>query len=141
MKSKRQHLMPVFVGYCYFLYDFLDVLVGSFHRAVHLWSIWRRIMMFDLELCAKFSNHSVVQICAIVSDNPFRDAVPTNEIVFDEPGHHIFGDRSKRSCFYPLCEVVNSDQDKAMSVGGSRFDFTNHINTPHCKRPRSRQDA
>src|SRR3954462_222003 len=28
-----------------------------------------------------------------------------------------------------------------MSVGGSRFDFSNHINTPHRKRPRSRQDA
>src|SRR4051812_43918920 len=68
--------MPVFVGYCHLLYDFLDGFIGGFHCAIHLWSIWRGIMMLDLEMCAEFSNHLLFRFVPlsvmILSGMPYR---------------------------------------------------------------------
>ena len=48
-------------------------------------------MMLDLEQHAEFSNHNIVEVGTIVSDNPFRDAVPTDEVMFDKSGYKILG--------------------------------------------------
>ena len=63
-------------------------------------------MVLDFEFLAQGGDHSVIDICTIVGDD-FQDTVPTNEILLDEPGDDIFGNRSERSCLNPLREIVN----------------------------------
>ena len=96
--------------------------------------------MLNLELLAQGSDHSVVEICTVVSDDPFGDTIPENEIFIDEMGNNILGNRSERSRLNPLCEIVNGHQDEAVSIRGRWLDFPNHIDAPHSKGPRSRQD-
>ena len=51
--------------------------------------------MLDLELYAKFNDHSVIEVGTIVSDDSLGDAILTNKIMLDEPGHHILGNEGK----------------------------------------------
>src|ERR1051325_11642865 len=129
--------MPILVRHRHLLFNLLNVLVGGFHCAIHLRSIRRRVVMLDLELRAEFGDHFVVEIRAVMCDNPFRSAIPTDKIMLDESGHNILGNRCERGCFYPLGEIVNCYKDETVSVGSGGPDFSNHVNAPHCKRPRS----
>ena len=52
-------------------------------------------MMLDLELRVEFNDHGVVELGTIVSDDPLRDSIPTNEVMLDEQGHHILGNSGK----------------------------------------------
>ena len=87
-------------------------------------------MMLNLEVQAEFCDHSIVNIGTIICDDPFRDAIPTNQVVLDEPGNQILSDRGERSRFNPFCKIVNNDEDEAVSIRGSKLDFSNHIK-PH----------
>src|ERR1044072_4364386 len=129
--------MPILVSYCHLLYNPLNVLVGGFHCAIHLRPIGRGVVMLDLELHAEFGDYFVVEIGAVICDNPFRSAIPTDKIMFDESSHNILGNRCERGCFYPLGEIINCHEDETMSVGSCGVDFSNHVNAPHCKGPRS----
>ena len=64
-------------------------------------------MMLDLELHTQCGDYSIVEIRAIVCDDPLRDTVTTYEILFDEPGDNILGNESERSCLHSLCKIVN----------------------------------
>src|ERR1051325_9121677 len=118
--------MPILVSYCHLLYNLLNVLVGGFHCAIHLRPIRRRVVMFDLELRAEFSDHLVVEIRVVICDNPFGSAIPTDKVMFDESSHNILGNRCKRGCFYPLGEVIDYHEDETMSVGSGGLDFSDH---------------
>ena len=87
--------MPVFVSHNHLLYDILNILVGGFHCAIHLWSIRRRIMVLDLELHAELCGHSVVEIGTIVRDNPFGDSILIDEVMLNNSGHHNLGNIGK----------------------------------------------
>ena len=50
-------------------------------------------MVLDLELRAQCGNYSIVDIGTIICDDSFRDTGPTNEILFDELGHKVLGNR------------------------------------------------
>src|ERR1043165_9635393 len=80
--------MPIFVSHCHLLYNLLNVLVGGFHCTVHLRPIRRRVMMLDLELRAEFGDHFVVEIGAIICDNPFGSAISTDKIMLDRSEEH-----------------------------------------------------
>ena len=138
MEIKGQHLMRILICHCHLLYDLLEILIGSFHCAIHLWPIWRRVVMLYLELRAGFGDHLVFEIDTIVYDNPFEDVVSANEIMFDESSHDILGNRCERGCFYPLGKVIDSNEDETMPIRSSRFDFSNHINAPTSQRPKER---
>src|ERR1043165_3029511 len=107
--------MPIFVSHCHLLYNLLNV----------------------LELRAEFGDHFVVEIRAIIYDNPFGSAISTDKIMLDESSHNILGNRCERGCLYPFGEIVNCHKDETMSVGSCGLDFSNHVNAPHCERPRS----
>ena len=64
-------------------------------------------MVLYLELLAELSDHFVVKIGAIVRNDPFRDTVPTYQIVSNEPCHDILGYSGVRSFFNPLCKIIN----------------------------------
>ena len=96
--------------------------------------------MLNFELSAKFRNHSIIEIGSIIGDDPFRDTILAYEVVSDESGYHILCDRGKRSGFDPLGEIINSDQNEAMSIGSGWLDLSNHVKAPHCKWPRSGHD-
>src|SRR3954468_12044636 len=67
--------------YSHFLHNLLNVFVGGLHSAIHLWSIRRRIVMFDIELCTELSDHLIVQIGTIIGDDSFGNAISTDEVV------------------------------------------------------------
>ena len=97
--------------------------------------------MLNLELRAEFCDHSINRIGTIFSDDPFKDAIPIDKVVFNEPSHNTLGNRSKRVCFNPLSEVINRYQDGMMPIRSNRLNFYKIISMPpHCKRPRSSQD-
>src|ERR1051325_3395801 len=129
--------MPIFVSHCHLLYNLLNILVGGFHCAIHLRPVRRRIVMLDLELRAEFGDHLVVEIGTVICDNPFRSAIPTDKIMLHESSHNILGNRCERGCLYPLGEIVNCHKDETVSVGSRGLDFSNHVNAPHRKSPRS----
>ena len=83
--------MPVFIGHHHFLHNILYILVGGLHCAIHLWSVWRRVVVFNFEPHAKFSDHGIVEVGTIVSDDPLRDAILTDEVMLDEKGHDVLG--------------------------------------------------
>ena len=83
--------MQIFICHYHLLYDLLDVLFGGFHCSIHLQSIQRGIMMFNLKLYAEFHDHSVVKIVTIINDDPLGYVIPTNEVMLNEPGHNILG--------------------------------------------------
>ena len=91
MKSKRYHIVSVFIGYYHLLHNLLYILVGSFHCAIHLRSVWRRVVMLDLELHVEFNDHGIVKVGAIVSDDPLRDTILADEVVLDKPGYDVLG--------------------------------------------------
>ena len=64
-------------------------------------------MMLNLELLAQGGDHSIVKVCTIISDNSFWDTVLANEILLDEPGKNILGDRSEGGYLNPLYKIVN----------------------------------
>ena len=99
--------MPVFVCVCHFLYDLFNVLIRGFDSTIHLWPVRGRIVMLNLELLAQGGDHSIVQVCIIVCNDPLRDTVPTYEILLNESGYNILGDGSERSCLHPLCKIIN----------------------------------
>ena len=84
--------MPVLIGYYHLLHNLLNVFVGRFDYVSHFRSIGRKIVMLNLELSAKFDNHSIVEVSPIVDDDPFGDTISVDEVMFDESGYHILGD-------------------------------------------------
>ena len=93
--------------------------------------------MLNLELLAQGSDHSIVKVCTVISDDPFWDTVLANEILFDEAGNNILSNGCEGSCFDPLGEVVNGHQNEMVSIGCCRLDLSNHVDSPHREGPRS----
>ena len=78
--------MPVFVGHNHLLYNLINILVGVFQCAIHLWSIQRRVVVLNLELHAEFSDHSIIEIGTIIHDDSLGDSISAEKIMFYEPG-------------------------------------------------------
>ena len=93
--------------------------------------------MLNLELLAQGSDHSVIKVRTIVGDDPFGDAVLTNEVLLDEADNNILCDRCEGSFFDSFGEVINGHQDEAVPIGCCRFDLSNHVDSPHNEWPRS----
>ena len=72
--------------------------------------------MINLELLAQSGDHSIVQVCTIVGDDSVRDAIPANEVLLDEAGHHILCNGGEGSCLDPLGKVINGHQDETVSM-------------------------
>ena len=49
-------------------------------------------MVLDLELHAEFSDHGIVEVGSVINDDPFRDVVPTDEVMLDKSGYNILSD-------------------------------------------------
>ena len=99
--------MVVFVCDCHFLYDLFNVLIRSFDNTIHLRPVRGRIVMLDLELLAQDSDHSIAQVRTIVCNDPLWNTLSTNEILLDEPGDNILGNRREGGFLNPLCKIVN----------------------------------
>ena len=48
--------------------------------------------MLDFKLRTKFSDHSIVEIGCVTSDDPSRDAIPANKVILDKSGYHSLSD-------------------------------------------------
>src|ERR1043165_3672405 len=122
--------MPIQISYYHFLHNLLNILVRRFNNSVHLWAVWRRIMVLDLEGLTNLLHHLVVKIRPIIYDNLVGNLVTADDILLDKTSDHLFGDACIGCCFNPLSKVVYSNQNEAMSVGRYRFNLSDHINAP-----------
>ena len=93
-----------------------------------------------LKLFAELSDHLVIKVGTVVCNDSFRDAIPTDQVMPNQPCHDILGYSGVRSCLNPLHKVIERYQDEAMPIGRRRFNLTDHIYAPHCKRPRCSQN-
>ena len=48
--------------------------------------------MLDLKLSAQLFDHGIVEVSPIVSDDPFRDTIEEDKVMFDEFGYHVLCD-------------------------------------------------
>ena len=53
--------------------------------------------MLNLELLAQSGDHSVVQVCTIVRDDPVGDTIPAYEVLLDEAGTTFFVTKAKEA--------------------------------------------
>jgi hypothetical protein len=74
--------VPILVGFHHFLQDLLDVFISGFNNAIHLWTIWGRVMMLNLEVLAQLFHYFVVQICPIICDEPTWNSIAANDLLF-----------------------------------------------------------
>ena len=86
--------MPILVGVSHFGHDLLDILVCSFYCPIHLWTVWCKIVMFDLELLTYLVHHFVVQIGSIIRNDPFWNPISAYDLFLDELADH----RSSDTC-------------------------------------------
>ena len=49
-----------------------------------------------------FIFHSVVEVGTIICDDYLGDAIPTDKVMFYEPGDHILGNISERGMLKPI---------------------------------------
>ena len=96
--------------------------------------------MLYLKLFTELGDHRIVEICTVVCNDPLWYTVSTDQIVSNKSCHNVLGHSSKGSCLNLLRKVINYYQDETMPVGRNRYDLTNHIDAPHCKRPRNCQN-
>ena len=80
--------MPILVGVIRFGHNLLDILICSFYYPIHLWTVWCRIMMLDLELLTYLVHHLVVQIGSIIRNDPFRDFISAYNLFLNELADH-----------------------------------------------------
>ena len=52
--------------------------------------------MLDFELFVQGSDHSVIEICTIVNDDPFWDTIPADKVLLDEAGNNILGNERRK---------------------------------------------
>src|SRR3954469_12470234 len=140
MQGERQHLVPISVGHYHLLHNLFNVLVGRFNSAIHLWTIRRRIVMLNLEGLTKLLHQLVIKIRSIISNDLLRNPITTYYVVLNKASNHLLGDIRIRCGFNPLGEVIDGNQNETMSIGSSRLNLSNHINAPHCERPRRSQN-
>ena len=63
-------------------------------------------------------HHFVVEVGSIISNDPLRNTVSTDDLVLDKPGNHLLGDVGVGGSFYPLGEKIDGNKDEA--VGSMR---------------------
>ena len=114
--------MPILIGVCHLYQDLLFVLVGNFHRAIHLRTIRNLILVFDLELLVKLLDHFPIQFFSVICNELSLYAIAANNFLFQESGHHNLGDAFVGSGFHPLGKVIDGHQDILMPIRG----FLNH---------------
>ena len=122
--------MPIPVSHDHFLHDLLNVLVGRLNSAIHLRAIRGRIVMLDFEILTQLFHHFVVEVGSIISNDPFRNTVSTDDLVLDKPGNHLLGDVGVGSSLYPLGEIIDGNEDESMAIRRCRLDATDH-SMPH----------
>ena len=51
----------------------------------------------NLELLAQGGDHSVIKVCTVISDDPFGDTVPIDQVLLDEAGNNILSTDAKEA--------------------------------------------
>ena len=72
--------------------------------------------MLDFEIRAHFLHHFVIQVGAIVSSDPPRESVPTNQLPLYESDHYTPHDIGVGSCFDLFDEIIYCHENEAMTV-------------------------
>ena len=52
-------------------------------------------MMLDLEFYAGLGDHSIIEIGTIIHNDSLWNTIPTYNVMSDESGHNVLGNRSK----------------------------------------------
>lgn len=62
-------------------------------------------------------HHVVMKVLGIVCCDGVGQAIPTDDILFDEAGYLCLCQTCKRGSFYLFSKIINSDKNKTMLVG------------------------
>lgn len=127
--------MPLLVILSHLSQDSLDILVGRFHRSIHLRSVGSRSHMTNLIGFAHLINCFVVQIGSIICDDAFWLTISANDLIFQEAGYCFTRNTCIRSCFNPFSKVIDSHKNVLMSIRRFWVDRPDHVNTPHGEWP------
>ena len=98
-------------------------------------------MVSNLELCIELGDHSVIEIGTIICNDYLWNTVPIDKVMYNESGHNVLGNKSKRGCLGPLCEVINGDENEEVPIRSCRSNLSNHVDPPHYEWPGSSQDV
>ena len=52
-------------------------------------------MILNFKLLAQSGDHSIVKVGTIIHNDSSWDTIPTDKVVFDEPGHDVLSNGSK----------------------------------------------
>ena len=80
--------MPILVRVSHFGHDLLNIFICSFYCPIHLWAVWCKIVMLDLELLTDLLHYLVVEISGIIRDHPFWNPISAYNLFLDEATNH-----------------------------------------------------
>jgi hypothetical protein len=87
--------MLILIGDYHLLNNLFDILISSFYRTIHLWSIRRRVRMLDFPFSAELYYHPAIKILGIISYKLLWLTIPTNQISLNKFLHHVLRHMSK----------------------------------------------
>lgn len=115
------------------LKDLLEIIIGCLYRPIHLWFVWRRSMVLNLEFLVEYLEIFSYKICGIVYDDLVRNSISTNNVLAYESYCVLHCDCEQGRSLHPFCKVVNNHYDVLMSISCFLRHESNHINTPYEK--------
>lgn len=127
MKCVWKNLISILISNHHLLNDLLKICISYLDNTIHLGSVRKRIILFNLPLCAKFSNQLPIKIQSIVSYQLCLQSVTMNQILLNELLGHFLYHMFIRAGFYPISEVVDYHQDEFISIVGLWIDQTYNI--------------
>ena len=128
--------MPTSVIVIHFPQNLLDVLIGGFHGSIHLRAINSWVSVSNLKLRTYISHQLTVKICTIISIDGLWYSKPAYQIFVNKISYNFLGHGFLRSCFHPLGELVNGNQNKSVSIRSDWLYWTYDIHAPRYKSPR-----
>ena len=103
-------LTSLFVNH--FPQNLFDILVGGLYSSVHLGAISSWLSMNNLKYFTYLYHQVTVEICTIISNDGLWYSKPTHQIIANKVCYNFLDYQLKRSCFYPLGEIVNGNKNK-----------------------------
>ena len=111
--------MPTSMLVNHFPQNLFDILIGGLYSSVHLGTISSWILMSDLKLLTYLYHHVTTDIRTVMRNDGFWHSKSTYQIVANKISHHFLGYRVVWSCFHPLGEVINGNQNECVPLEAS----------------------
>ena len=114
-KSRIQHDMPIRLDLCDgSLENGLKWFIQCFNLSIHLRVIRRGVLLLIPLLWSQLFHHFILKVPTMVSDNLFRNAEPSNNLVENEMHGYLTIGFNRGHSFCPFCEIINGHYNVMM---------------------------